>query len=475
MVKKPKRLIGFLTYENVQFTFEFDEENFFVNLYPQSVNIQEKYNSFIDFIENQNNNKKTYEWISDIDVIGKSSSGHQVIFNIEENPIKYHGFLTLKVNWYCLSRSTRGDASYKGFKLIDSDINLFYPPNKNIENKIYFTADENKIDKSKIILNSIEPDVLGDYEMKNGTIARIEAWPEQNFNIKNWGKPVSAYSAMRVLFSEEKNLDAILEMYELIKMFFQFITYRQNIDLGDINLCIKNQEGLYEYVALLVMKPIDNREISEKKDKLIIKYDILQDLVPSILFNLENNTIPLNHLVESIRDRSSYSDSRFIMILASFEKEFRNIFGKDYERSTEYEHIKEEIVAELEALRESNTGKRKRYIKEFIRYIEKTDSSYKDRLKIALGKHMDVMLIFIKFYYEGDYSKVIDDISSRMGELRNSIAHNSLDVDYDAILLTDIKIIEILLYVMRLKNLGLSDELCKKAINNLFSLRLALD
>lgn len=475
MIKKPERLIGFLTYDDLQFAFEFDNEKFYMNLYPQSTQIQEKYGSFIDFLKKQNNEEKRHEWISNIDVIGKSSSGYQVIFNVEENPIKYHGFLTLKVNWYCLSRSSGGDISYKGFKLIGSDINLFYPPNKNIENKIYFTDDEKKIDKSKIILNSIVPDVLGDYEMKNGTIARIEAWPEQNFNIKNWEKPVSAYSALRVCFSEEKNLDSILEMYELIKIFFQFITYRRNIDLGDINLCVKNQEGLYEYPALLVMKPIDNREVNEKKDKLIIKYDVLQDLVPSILFNLENNTIPLNHLVESIRDRSSYSDSRFIMILASFEKEFRNIYGTDYERSVEYKQIKEDIIEELEILRGTNTGKRRKYIKEFIRYIEKTDSSYKDRLKAALKNHKKIMAIFIKKFYQEDFEKAIGGISDRMGELRNNIAHNSLDVDYDAILLSDIQIVEILLYIMRLKNLGLSDELCKKAINNLFGLRLALD
>lgn len=119
--KKPERLIGFLTYDGLQFAFEFDNEKFYMNLYPQSTQIQEKYGSFIDFKKNQNNEEKRHEWISNIDVIGRSSSGYQVIFNVEENPIKYHGFLTLKLNWYCLSRSSRGDVSYKGFKLIGSD------------------------------------------------------------------------------------------------------------------------------------------------------------------------------------------------------------------------------------------------------------------------------------------------------------------------------------------------------------------
>ena len=344
-----------------------------------------------------------------------------------------------------------------------------------MENEICFSPDNKKIEESKIIIKTPESDLLGEYEIDSNNSARLEVWPEQNFNINNWEKPVNAYSALRVIFSEEKELDTIIEMYDNIKKLFQFITYRRNIELGDVNLCIENKEGLYEYVALLVMKPIDNREISEKRDKLIIKYDILQDLVPSILFNLENNTIPLNHLVESIRDRSSYSDSRFIMILASFEKEFRSIYGTDYERSVEYKQIKEDIIEELEILRGTNTGKRRKYIKEFIRYIEKTDSSYKDRLKSALKNHKKIMAIFIKKFYQEDFEKAIGGISDRMGELRNNIAHNSLDVDYDAILLSDIQIVEILLYIMRLKNLGLSDELCKKAINNLFGLRLALD
>lgn len=58
MIKKPERLIGFLTYDGLQFAFEFDNEKFYMNLYPQSTQIQEKYGSFIDFLKNQNNEEK---------------------------------------------------------------------------------------------------------------------------------------------------------------------------------------------------------------------------------------------------------------------------------------------------------------------------------------------------------------------------------------------------------------------------------
>ena len=40
MIKKPERLIGFLTYDGLQFAFEFDNEKFYMNLYPQSTQIK---------------------------------------------------------------------------------------------------------------------------------------------------------------------------------------------------------------------------------------------------------------------------------------------------------------------------------------------------------------------------------------------------------------------------------------------------
>ncbi len=77
-------------------------------------------------------------------------------------------------------------------------------------------------------------------------------------------------------------------------------------------------------------------------------------------------------------------------------------------------------------------------------------------------------------HYEGTYETISFDLSSRMGEIRNGIAHSRLDLRFDAIHLSDIKIVEELLYAMRLKKMKLKTHDIQKAINDLFSEHMAI-
>ena len=61
-----------------------------------------------------------------------------------------------------------------------------------------------------------------------------------------------------------------------------------------------------------------------------------------------------------------------------------------------------------------------------------------------------------------------------MGEFRNGIAHSRLDLHFEAIHLSDIKAVEELLYVMRLKKLQLKPLEIQTAIKDLFLERVAL-
>ena len=58
--------------------------------------------------------------------------------------------------------------------------------------------------------------------------------------------------------------------------------------------------------------------------------------------------------------------------------------------------------------------------------------------------------------------------------MRNGIAHNKLDFDFAPIHLSDIKIIEELLYIMRLIDVGVKEENCKHIINELFDENIGL-
>ena len=58
--------------------------------------------------------------------------------------------------------------------------------------------------------------------------------------------------------------------------------------------------------------------------------------------------------------------------------------------------------------------------------------------------------------------------------MRNDIAHCKLDIDYVPNHINDIKIVEYLIYAIRLKSIGLETESIQKAINALFGLNMAI-
>ena len=69
---------------------------------------------------------------------------------------------------------------------------------------------------------------------------------------------------------------------------------------------------------------------------------------------------------------------------------------------------------------------------------------------------------------------VVRDLSGRVGEIRNGIAHSKMNFELDAIHLADIKIIEELNYAIRLKKAGVPDNNIRKGINALFKENIAL-
>ena len=75
------------------------------------------------------------------------------------------------------------------------------------------------------------------------------------------------------------------------------------------------------------------------------------------------------------------------------------------------------------------------------------------------------MLPFIRRKYVNNYEEAVDGISERMGTVRNGIAHSRLDFKIDAIHLSDLRIVQEILYVIRLKNMHLSTKEIQKAIN----------
>lgn len=188
----------------------------------------------------------------------------------------------------------------------------------------------------------------------------------------------------------------------------------------------------------------------------MFQIDALTAKFTPFLFGTRSNVLMLLSVTSifvtpSIEGTTHYPSSRIIMILAAFEREYRNIFGQDCGRSDEYIETKQMVVDLIDRYEKSQHGKKRRYANQLKNYVEKRDNSYDANVKKALTDCEAILSVFARRRYEGTYSVVTDGIAERMGIIRNGIAHSHIDLHFDAVHLSDIKIIEELIYAMRLK------------------------
>ena len=162
------------------------------------------------------------------------------------------------------------------------------------------------------------------------------------------------------------------------------------------------------------------------------------------------------------------------MILAAFEGEFKRIYGGDAKRSQAYKDIKLEVVNLLEDYANKHKGKKRKYIVSIAKGIKNSDLSYGDNLLYALEDCKEIMIPFVLKKYDGNYEDIINDVCTNINELRNSIAHCNLDFELEARHLDDIKIVEEMIYVIRLHKLGIETKVIQRAIRDLFNEIIAI-
>ena len=67
-----------------------------------------------------------------------------------------------------------------------------------------------------------------------------------------------------------------------------------------------------------------------------------------------------------------------------------------------------------------------------------------------------------------DAKALAEEIGRRVGKLRNDLAHDKLNWDFEAVQISDIQVVEELIYSIRLKNIGLEPDKARRAIQKLF-------
>lgn len=261
------------------------------------------------------------------------------------------------------------------------------------------------------------------------------------------------------------------------------ILYCSSVNFNNLETYWFDKEKRKRYNGRLIWRPSTSQKVNEElyllntgnDKKYIIGFDILKDKTAKLFEIIDSNLLTFDHLVSSVEARHSYPISRFIMILTAFEREYRNIYGTDSLRDDQYKNFKASFIQDLNNKRETLHGKERKWMKDFIRGMENSDDSYTDRVRNALILNRDEIEPFIKTHYRyTDYHDIVSDISERIGGLRNAFAHNRFDLKFEPENLSDIKVIEEMLYCIRLKNIGLETHRIQQAVSELMGENLFL-
>ena len=467
-MKKPDKLLGFINYNDIEHPFEFNEKSFTITLYPPTKAVWNEYSDPMKLFDSFTQDTKKHEWIAIKEITGITSEENHIIFNIQDALSNRNGFISFDVNWYICHMDSMAIDKVDGFMISGHDVDIFYPPNIVLETRLEFNNNGKGLEKISVSSKKQMYESCGKYRVKKNIDAKIKVLAYPNCHQSAWTSPIESISTMITTFSTPVGINTIIDGYNNLLRFFEYITYRKNVDIGDLHLFHINEEGLRDYSGIIVFPNKNIQESHKNVKERIIPYRILRHHTSRLFTAIKNNEIGFQHLSDSIDNMRRFPASRIIMILAEFEREFRNLYGQDSGRSDEYLEVKSEIILLIERYYESKQGKKRQYPKQLRKYVENRDCSFEANIQSALSKCEEILVSFVTRKYPGTYSEIIQGISFRMGEVRNGIAHSRLDFNFDAIHLTDIRVIEELTYAIRLSNMSMSVSDCQRAISQLF-------
>ena len=473
-MRKPKRLIGYVKYDELDYPFEFNEETFSLLLFPPTVEVWAHTSSIFNLLSGFKDDGRKHEWIGVQQLHGITSERNKIIFEVSEARGNYNGFYNYSVNWYFYYSAELDPNAIDGFKVSGEEVNYFFPPQQVLKPKVQFNDDHISVNKMAIeVMNQITKP-CGKYRIAPhvDAIMEVSAYGTMHFN--TFEKPMDATSMLITSFSQPVNLTSLLIAFRNLRCFFEYIAYRTNVNIHSADIFRLNNQEKRDYQGLLVFKRRSNPETSKTISEQIIKYNLLKNKTVKLFTCIKNEKFSFQHLCDAIDSTHHYPVSRIIMIFAEFEREFRNIYGQDNDRSQEYISVKKDIVNLIENYLKTTQRKRRGYAKQLKKYVENRDSSFEANVRKALLDCEEIMAPILQKRYSGSYVEIVHNLSSRMGEFRNGIAHSRLDFHFEAIHLSDIKVIEELLYAVRLKSLRLKPTEIQKAINDLFLERLAI-
>lgn len=466
MKKLIEPIKGYVDYEGVEHPFFY--ENQILHLFPSTVEEQQqkKYEMFSKFGSAKWKSKN--EWIENLSIVGKTESGYNIQFVVNGLSSNNNGFIMFDSIYYYVHESPLYDNNIGGFYASGPEINMFYPPNKDVEILQHF--DGNNVIESNISVKAPKATSLGIYNYKNIDI-KISVISIPVLNIES-NRYLITNSSLRFIFSELVNIEYLIEVYFHLKRFLTYISRNKSNNISVIDVIHIDESGLRNKRGRLEFSNETRVNKNENKHGEIISYEVLNEKTADLFEVFSLDHIYLEQIPGNYEKRKSYNNARMIANFTSFEREFRNIYNDKQVRSNEFYEIKNSILSYINREKEGKNRKTRDYYNNFHRKLERDDFSFAQKISDALSDCSTIMLPFLNRIYNDKFNMKNHEIGKRLNVLRNDMVHGNIDVVLLPIHTSDFEALEILVYVMRLKDLKIEDSEIMEGISKLFHINV---
>ncbi|MDG6893393.1 hypothetical protein [Clostridium perfringens] len=401
-------------------------------------------------------------------IIATNIKGQRIIFlRCKLNHLS-SGYISEPDGYICFSENT---SEFHTIVFKGKAINYFYRPNQIIdESKTKYDVNNGG---GHIVLNtfdeiikqhSIEIDGKKADMLLSVTQPQEPIWVQEEYT---FGKPESI---LRLDFKESINIENFINSYRWIYNLLTFLNFRSNIDLGDICLEKYDENGK-------IVKIADVHIVNKKKSESVdvdntIGYYFINNKINELLKILNEKNLNLlfipNSRVESLI--RNIDAKKYMLCCTSFESVFNLRFpNAKMEEQEKAKEVKQELMQQIEILREKYKGKDKKKRKELKKYadiIELLDFGLSEKIQYCIDKYQEDLSeytnnVYIKFEITEEEKK---GLVENFVKKRNVLTHSSLD-EFDKIHIAAYLIVRAYIYVMILDNAGVEMNLIRQAID----------
>jgi hypothetical protein len=288
--------------------------------------------------------------------------------------------------------------------------------------------------------------------------------------------PITLSSSMLFEFEPTNDYRFIYKLWYTAKQFLRYLCYRKNVFLPEVALSAPAENGKYEeFATLYVLNETGDDEPETLKSGRYIKQINLAGAEGKILTDIANGTLYLRHLPKSYRSGRSIDASRFVMITAAFEWEFRRNFPDGITKSEATLKAEDAVALEVQKLFDNAGNRKQRSIYSFLQKLVRSDSLESEI--VHTGKAIDDIIgVFGKHLYHMNGQELkYSEMGKRLSSQRNNYAHGNLDKEFIGLSLLDLMYMEYVLYAMQLNYYGIEAVNIRHAINELFHLNFAIE